>query len=357
MKNKLLAALSLFFASLNPVMAQSGQEYLRVNLYQVSGTGTLTLADGNLTNYHETFSNGLDDDAPKITNFGENFAILRSGQNLAIEQRQKIYYTDTTYFNMWNMAQRTYRLQLITYNLEHPGLEGYLIDNFTNTTTTLLLNSSNNYDFTVSSAAGSSAANRFKVVFRNPLLSPLPTTFTSFNGRLNGRNVELFWNVNNETDIREYVAERSVDRVRFTPVQALGSTTGSGTKSYFANDAGFIKGDNYYRIKAVGRNGEVQYSTILKINAAARGEFDVVVYPNPVQFRKMNLSIDSRYGGRYLLTMYSMNGVAIPLNAVDAPAGLSIEAIRLPVSVSAGIYRLRIVTPEGNELIKTVNVQ
>jgi len=52
-----------------------------------------------------------------------------------------------------------------------------------------------------------------------------------------------------------------------------------------------------------------------------------------------------------------MNGVAIPLNAVDAPAGLSIEAIRLPVSVSAGIYRLRIVTPEGNELIKTVNVQ
>lgn len=357
MKNKLLAALSLFFAGLNPVMAQSGQEYLRVNLYQVSTTGTTTLADGNLTNYHESFSNGLDDDAPKITNFGENFAILRSGQNLAIEQRQKIYYTDTTYFNMWNMAQRTYRLQLITYNLEHPGLEGYLIDNFTNTTTSLLLNSSNSYDFTVSSAAGSNAIDRFKVVFRNPLLSPLPTTFTSFNGRLNGRNVELFWNVNNEIDIREYVAERSVDRVRFTPVQALGSTTGSGNKSYFANDAGFIKGDNYYRIKAVGRNGEVQYSTILKINAAARGEFDVVVYPNPVQFRKMNLSIDSRYGGRYMLTMYSMSGVAIPLNAVDAPAGLSIESVRLPVSVSAGIYRLRILTPEGNELIKTVNVQ
>ena len=46
--------------------------------------------DGNMTNFHDIFSNAVgNDDALKLSNSGENFGLLRDGRRLAVEQRKK----------------------------------------------------------------------------------------------------------------------------------------------------------------------------------------------------------------------------------------------------------------------------
>jgi hypothetical protein len=354
----MLASLFLGFHSFGqvPSPVPSGlSESMRVNLYQLSSGGTTTLADGNLTNYNDAYSNGLDDDAPKMNNFGENFSIMRSGTRLAIEQRMLINYTDTTFFNMWNMGQRSYRLVIITYNLEHPGLLGFLEDAFLGTSTPLLLNSTNTYDFSVNSSAGSNAIGRFRIIFRNPSLAPLAATFTSFTGKLNGKKVDLLWNINNEVAMREYVVERSFNRVNYTSIQSLSPENSPGSKSYTSSDPGFVKGDNYYRIRAVGLNGEVSYSTILKISTGNATEINV--YPNPVIAKKLNISITGALAGRYQMSLYNSAGTAMPLNRIESSGGSLNQSVKLPATLAPGIYRLRVIAPDQSETIKTISVQ
>jgi hypothetical protein len=162
-KNWKTLLLSAFTVALGlQSMAQSPsspgpQESMRVSLYQLNANGSINLADGNLTNY----------DAIKMNNFGENFGILRHSTKLAIEQRKKVYYTDTAFFTMWNMQIRNYRLIITTANLDHPGLMAELVDNYLNVSTPILLNDLNTIDFAINSTPASYATNRFKVVFKS----------------------------------------------------------------------------------------------------------------------------------------------------------------------------------------------
>jgi hypothetical protein len=349
----MLAAGSIYAQA--PSSTSVPQESMRVSLYQLSSGGATTLADGNLTNYNDSYSNEVGDDALKMNNFGENFAILRSTYKLAIEQRRKIYDADTTFFSMWNMQQRNYRLIVTTYNLEHPGLQGFFVDSYLNTSTPLALNSQNLIDFSVTSVAGSYTAERFKIVFRNPTLTPLATLFSSFNGRLNGSKIDLQWNVNNEVAMNEYVLERSLDRINFSPFYHASAANNGATRSYNSADANYFKGDNFYRVKAIGLAGDVQYSSILKINGGGLTQ-EILVYPNPVSDKKVNILITAVSSGKYQLNLYNSAGSRIVLPSMQVTAGQNSQTIELPVTLATGIYRLKITSPENVSVVKTINV-
>ncbi len=349
----MLAAGSIYAQA--PSTSAGPQESMRVSLYQLSTAGATTLADGNLTNYDDAYSNEVGDDALKMNNFGENFAILRSTQNLAIEQRRKIYDADTTFFSMWNMQQRNYRLIITTYNLEHPGLQGYFVDSYLNTSTPLALNSQNLINFAVTSVPGSFAAERFRIVFRNPTLTPLATLFTGFNGRLNGNKIDLQWNVTNEVAMREYVLERSLDRINFSSLFRAPATNTGSARAYASVDADYFKGDNFYRVKAVGLAGDVQYSSILKINGGGQTQ-EIMVYPNPVSDKKVNIMITSVNSGKYQLNLYNSAGSRIVLPSMQVTSGQNSQTIELPVTLATGIYRLKITSPENVSVVKTINV-
>jgi hypothetical protein len=139
------------------------QENMRANLYAVPATGSAILMDGNFTNYDNIYSNAVDwDDAWKMTNPGENFGIYRENVNLVVERRQEIGLTDTTFFKMWNMQQRSYQLQIITSNMSDPQLRASVIDSYLNTTIAVELNDTTFIPFTVTADAGSSSSVAFQ---------------------------------------------------------------------------------------------------------------------------------------------------------------------------------------------------
>jgi hypothetical protein len=109
---KCIRTFLLFILIISCSSIAHSQERMRANLFIVDNNGT-TLMDGNMTNYHNQYSNEVDgNDIWKMSNFGENFGIIRTSANLVNERRSLIAVNDTTYFRMWNMQLRNYRIPL-----------------------------------------------------------------------------------------------------------------------------------------------------------------------------------------------------------------------------------------------------
>lgn len=359
-KGKIILACITALVCYFPIQAQvpvpSGlEESMRVSLFHLAPDNSTALADGNLTNYDDIFMDEIGDDAYKLSNFGENFGILRSGTVLVIEQRKKIVAKDTTYFHMWNMEQRNYRLTILAKNLNHPGLLGYFEDAYLNTSTALNLNAANNFDFAVTAVAGSYATNRFRIVFKNPSLSPLSTVFTGFSATLNGSNVHLQWTIENEISMKEYIIEHSADLINFKPFESTMPLNSVSSKTYEVRNALAMKGENYYRIKAVSMNGEVQFSNILNVKIQfANNEFDI--YPNPVVDKKIYIKCLVNESGKYNVILFSSNGLSQQLSPIQVSQGRSIRTIVLPHHILPGIYRLKLIGPDNQIVIKTIKV-
>ncbi len=357
-KKWLIAGISLVTSFSTQAQNSGNQgldESMRATLYYLNDDGSTRVADGNLTNYDDIFTDGIGDDAIKMNNFGENFGILREGTRLAIEQRKKINVKDTTFFCMWGMQARNYRLIIANKNLEHPGLLGSLVDSYLNTSRSLELNADNVIDFSVSSDPASYAIDRFKVIFINPTLLPAPMSFSAFEAVTQGQGVHLQWTVESEHDIANYQVEHANDGINFNSIQTVTAISSGGSRSYNADDLASRRGDNYYRIKSTSRTGDVQYTAIKKIVIGTPAT-EMLIYPNPVVDKRLNILFPVQMGGKYSFVLYASNGVVQPLGSLQVPAGQNIQTLLLPRGTATGIYRLRIISPDNKVIIKTINV-
>ena len=158
------------------------------------------LADGVLNLFDKGYSNAVDNnDALKLTNFGENLGIARNGSILAVEKRSLIGDNDVIEFNLAGMRQMQYRLEFSAVNLNQPGLVGTLEDNYLVTKTPIDLDGITNMVFTVDANPASSAANRFRIVFKTaavvvplgkPDISIYPNPITSGNINVQFTNMQ-----------------------------------------------------------------------------------------------------------------------------------------------------------------------
>ncbi len=107
-----------FHIIFSPVIFSQIKRELRSNLHLINTDGSSTLYDGNLTAYDDSYSNNIDErDAKKMANFTENFGMLRTPVILVIERRHTIDLSDTIFYKMWQMQQRTYKLEFISKNM------------------------------------------------------------------------------------------------------------------------------------------------------------------------------------------------------------------------------------------------
>jgi autotransporter-associated beta strand protein len=129
--------------------------------------------DANTSIFDKKYSVELDvNDAIKITNPGENFAIERNGQALAVEARPAINGEAEIRYNMGNMKQQAYTLEVKAANITGAA---YLVDKYLGTSTPVDLGSGSKVEFTITADAASAAADRFKLVLR-PTATEVPDT-------------------------------------------------------------------------------------------------------------------------------------------------------------------------------------
>jgi hypothetical protein len=106
----------------------------------------------------------------------------------------------------------------------------------------------------------------------------LPVRFISFAIQLNaGKTVGIDWTTADDTNIDHYEVERSDDRVHWAD---LANILPQASNRYHSVDALPLNGINYYRIKAVGKDGQLSYTLVESVTLTAETAFRA--WPNPV---------------------------------------------------------------------------
>jgi hypothetical protein len=180
----------------------------------------------------------------------------------------------------------------------------------------------------------------------------LPVKFANvFANKINGL-VKVSWSIETEINAANYIVERSVDGASFT---AIGTVVASNAGTYSYIDASSTNATNYYRIKAVDKDGSFAYSVVVFITADTKTAV-VSVYPNPVPNKQINVQLSNLNKGSYNIEVYNNLGQSVLFKTIQFDGGTTSLSLQLPSSLNAGLYRLS-VSSDATRINKTISVQ
>ncbi len=342
----LLLAAACFLTLLTASAAPNALYLIRSNLNQVETNGSVTLLDGDLTQYDPSFSNSLDGlDARKMSNPGENIGMSRDGVVLAVERRTTISNTDTIFYKIWNLsAVKNYQLQFVATNLFEPGLIAFVQDDYLNTKTPVSLEDTTLLDFNIDSNPASYATNRFTLIFMTQVGGTLPLTVASFKAFEQNSSVMVQWQTGVESSVKYYTVERSTDSRNFTTIGGA-AIKNMASNTYSFSDATPATGYNYYRLAITGTDGQITYSNTANV-FIGKGNRIMKVYPNPVTGNLIHLQMYSQPAGIYRARLINAQGKVVLTKQIQHTTD-GIENIEINNYIPPGIYQLEITDPAG----------
>jgi len=331
------------------ILQPAATEILITNLY-ASVNNVYNLADGNMVLFDDAYSNAVDGaDARKLTNWGENFGMIKENIKLAVEKRKIMRANDTIFYDMSNLRSIGYKLEIQASNLNHPGMVGFLEDVFLGTRTALSLTETTRYLFNVTSTAGSSAKNRFRAIFFSISSGALPVNFTSINTNRVQNKTVINWQVNNQLNIEGYQVQSSLNGIAFTTVGRVSAITNSTmVASYQWIDDVIATGTKYYRVLSIDIAGNNKYSPIVTINGN-KNKKNFSVLSNPVKGNDMKIMFNQKEKGNYSIRVFNGDSKLIFLNTTLHTEGTSTYNFALPVNTVSGYYYVEIVDAKNTK--------
>ncbi|MDO9376300.1 MAG: Ig-like domain-containing protein [Ferruginibacter sp.] len=319
---------------------------MAINVTLPGANNQSVLLDGFLVQYGENFNKKLDmQDAVKFINTKETIASNRGTSTYALERRPVITAEDTIFIKLTKTSQRNYNLELVPTALNE-GLTAYLEDAFTGKRTRLSVSEPSTYNFSITSAAASAAADRFKVVFKQVPPPVPPFSFTQLEAKREAGNIRLSWTVQNELASNAYQVEKSLDGINFTPIDSLRNTAAiTGPKTYSSLDENIAYGRNIYRIRYMDSNRQFQYSKSVEV-IVENGTTGIGVYPNPVVDRIMNIGFNQMPAGAYVARLLNNNGAILFMKEIRHTGGTSLLPVAVKNETLKGMFVLQITCPD-----------
>jgi hypothetical protein len=330
---------------------------LEFNLFTNDATGTEFLADAAVLNFDNSFENTMDNkDVRKVFNVADNISIKSNNNLLVVERRKKPLATDSIFLTISGMRIANYTLNIDPSVLNNLGVNAFIKDNFLGIEMPVSLTNVTNIPFSITTDAASKAADRFMIVFR-AATGPLPVRFIDIAATKNADKTNTVkWNVGNEFNIQQYQIERSDKGSNFVSIgstQALNNA--GGNKAYDFIDAAPLSSNNYYRIKSIGINGEIQYSAIVKLSAEEKMP-SISVYPNPVTDRLVQVKFVNK-SGMYNMRLIGADGKTMQTQKVSITSNNEMKSMDINKQVPVGTYDLIISADNETAHIKVVIVQ
>lgn len=321
------------------------KQILFANLYN-NTSGNPILVDGNALTISSSFSNNITaDDAEKMLNSNENFAIFKQ-KKLSLEARQSITSNDTIQYYLSNLRVANYRFTFQPINFEGFHLIPYLVDQYNSTITPLSFSNIAFYDFNVINVAASYAPNRFYVIFRPA--APLPVRFSQVRAtRTSEQNAIINWSVNNELQLENYDLEKSTDGRQFEKITTATPINNNGGFAYYQlTDENAGPSQVYYKIKAVSKDGTFSFSNIVKINHV-KDESTISLVSNPVKGDRIKLFFKNMPEEEYKVALYNMEGRLLFRFDLRHNAADGYHEINSGNMLTPGSYQIRIFTGNG----------
>lgn len=185
--------------------------------------------------------------------------------------------------------------------------------------------------------------------------TPLQDVFVKVDGTLLKNTATVKWTSAANDIIHYYEVERSADGKHFTPVRRVyAANQESALASYtFDEDVSALAVPYlYYRVKASHKNGEVNYSRIVKMqNGKIGAEFSV--YPNPAD-RYVTLSVSSSSRMEALVSVLGTSGKVVYFKKHVLQQGVNELVIDETVKWPSGVYLVSVATESGTQWQKLV---
>ncbi len=109
--------------------------------------------------------------------------------------------------------------------------------------------------------------------------NPLPYDLSSFKAEVRKTSISLDWETNRNTDLNEFIIERSRNCLSFEALKKVIAKPGSNLVAYVELDERPFTGWNYYRLRTIDKLGKEYLSTVIKLWFGAG--LQIRVAPNP----------------------------------------------------------------------------
>ncbi|WAC42304.1 hypothetical protein [Pedobacter sp. SL55] len=195
------------------------------------------------------------------------------------------------------------------------GYSVQLKDKYLGSLTGLVANG-NSYSLTIDKAKATSfGANRFELLIAPP--TSLPVVFKEFKGSAVNEGVRLSWSTSSETDNKYFEVFRAGEEQVYT---SIGTVPANQKGAYSLLDKTPLKGNNYYKLTQVDKNGKSSEFTdlvVVKYDLNGNTPGDIAVYPTLVQSTFTVKYNGSANATSYLLRVSDVTGKEIYKKGVD----------------------------------------
>lgn len=187
-----------------------------------------------------------------------------------------------------------------------------------------------------------SVANMFQII--------LPVTIINVNAMQIAQQVKVDWTSLTEVNLAYYSVEHSYNATTFLSIGTVQATDkGTRRADYYFTDINPLAGNNYYRIKAIDRDGKIAYSAVVKINIVSKNA--MAIYPNPVaKTGVLNIGVSKLQAGQCSVILIDINGKKIDNIIMQHNGGYFYLKYKLPKNIAPGIYFVNIIS--SAQLIK-----
>jgi hypothetical protein len=179
----------------------------------------------------------------------------------------------------------------------------------------------------------------------------LPVTLVNFKGERIGAINKLSWQTETEANNSGFELQRSADGINFSKLSFVATKADNGysntTLSYSYNDENPLRGNNYYRLKQVDKDGKYSYSTVVLLRSKATEITLSSVYPNPAQ-NELNLVITSPSSEKVTIVVTDLSGKVIMQQTAQLLIGDNQQQLKVQ-SLASGTYIIKAVCSSGCE--------
>ncbi len=187
---------------------------------------------------------------------------------------------------------------------------------------------------------GINSFTRFSIVNINNYI--LPVAIINFKAYRLYNTVQVSWTSISELNVAKYNIEHSADAINFTVLDSLPVTAAiTPQKDYHYVDMRPLNGNNYYRIKAVDKDGKITCSDIASVNIC-NNKAGIEIYPNPVKGQIVTIQFNDLPDGNYKLILYSISNQKLLEQKIDHYGSSASYQLMFPQLFANAIYYISI---------------
>ena len=178
--------------------------------------------------------------------------------------------------------------------------------------------------------------------------SNTPALIMSFDGQATNNVAQLTWVMEDETNSKYFVIERSGDEGGYDSIGVVIGLNNNNMTTYTFSDNNMMGGNNYYRLRMVDMDGVVRYSKIVSLygqQQTTTASAKMTIYPNPA-VATINYTISATSNQQVFVQVYNLSGVALLATAQQLNTGNNVETLAIS-GLKAGNYFLKVTSADG----------